>query len=315
MEISLVILFFAIGLIMTVKGGDLFVDAAIWIAEKTGISSGIIGATIVSMATTLPELFVSTVASNEGFSEMAIGNAIGSYICNIAFIIGICSLIRPIKIKDKFFGIKGTMMIGYLCIFFLFSKDGFITFKEGYLLVLLQILFVFLNILEHRRESTYRSKNKGKYICKKDLIKNGVKFIVGILLIIYGAHILVDSGVEIAKALRIPKQVVSLTLLAIGTSIPEFVTSIVAILKGQQNISLGNILGANIINISIVVGISTLVSDKGLIVTGHTLFTDIPMAMLVSFLFVLVGLLNKKIGRLTGLILLGAYITYLFILF
>ncbi|NLV77381.1 MAG: calcium/sodium antiporter [Tissierellia bacterium] len=315
MEISLVILFFAIGLIMTVKGGDLFVDAAIWIAEKTGISSGIIGATIVSMATTLPELFVSTVASNEGFSEMAIGNAIGSYICNIAFIIGICSLIRPIKIKDKFFGIKGTMMIGYLCIFFLFSKDGFITFKEGYLLVLLQIFFVFLNILEHRRESTYRSKNKGKYICKKDLIKNGVKFIVGILLIIYGAHILVDSGVEIAKALRIPKQVVSLTLLAIGTSIPEFVTSIVAILKGQQNISLGNILGANIINISIVVGISTLVSDKGLIVTGHTLFTDIPMAMLVSFLFVLVGLLNKKIGRLTGLILLGAYITYLFILF
>lgn len=315
MEISLVILFFAIGLIMTVKGGDLFVDAAIWIAEKTGISSGIIGATIVSMATTLPEFFVSTVASNEGFSEMAIGNAIGSYICNIAFIIGICSLIRPIKIKDKFFGIKGIMMIGYLCIFFLFSKDGFITFKEGYLLVLLQILFVFLNILEHRRESTYRSKNKGKYICKKDLIKNGVKFIVGILLIIYGAHILVDSGVEIAKALRIPKQVVSLTLLAIGTSIPEFVTSIVAILKGQQNISLGNILGANIINISIVVGISTLVSDKGLIVTGHTLFTDIPMAMLVSFLFVLVGLLNKKIGRLTGLILLGAYITYLFILF
>ncbi len=315
MEISLVILFFAIGLIMTVKGGDLFVDAAIWIAEKTGISSGIIGATIVSMATTLPELFVSTVASNEGFSEMAIGNAIGSYICNIAFIIGICSLIRPIKIKDKFFGIKGTMMIGYLCIFFLFSKDGFITFKEGYLLVLLQIFFVFLNILEHRRESTYRSKNKGKYICKKDLIKNGVKFIVGILLIIYGAHILVDSGVEIAKALRIPKQVVSLTLLAIGTSIPEFVTSIVAILKGQQNISLGNILGANIINISIVVGISTLVSDKGLIVTGHTLFTDIPMAMLVSFLFVVVGLLNKKIGRLTGLILLGAYITYLFILF
>ncbi len=315
MEISLVILFFAIGLIMTVKGGDLFVDAAIWIAEKTGISSGIIGATIVSMATTLPEFFVSTVASNEGFSEMAIGNAIGSYICNIAFIIGICSLIRPIKIKDKFFGIKGIMMIGYLCIFFLFSKDGFITFKEGYLLVLLQIFFVFLNILEHRRESTYRSKNKGKYICKKDLIKNGVKFIVGILLIIYGAHILVDSGVEIAKALRIPKQVVSLTLLAIGTSIPEFVTSIVAILKGQQNISLGNILGANIINISIVVGISTLVSDKGLIVTGHTLFTDIPMAMLVSFLFVLVGLLNKKIGRLTGLILLGAYITYLFILF
>lgn len=315
MEIGLVLILFVIGLIMTVKGGDLFVDAAIWIAEKTGISSGIIGATIVSVATTLPEFFVSTVASNEGFSEMAVGNAIGSYICNIAFIIGMCSLIRPIDVKDKFFGIKGVMMISFLCVFFLFSKDGLITFREGYILVLLMIFFVFINILEHRRGNKYRSKRNGQFIYKKDLIKNGIKFVAGIFLIIYGAHILVDSGIEIAKALRIPKQVVSLTLLAVGTSIPEFVTSIVALMKGQQNISLGNILGANILNISIVIGVSTLVSDEGLIVTAHTLFTDIPMAMSVSFLFVMAGLLKKKIGRFTGFILLGAYITYLFILF
>ena len=103
MNIGLVIIIFIIGIIMTIKGGDLFVDAAIWASERTGVSSGIIGATIVSVATTLPEFFVSTVASNEGFSEMAVGNALGSYICNIAFIIGICSLIKPIKIKSNFY--------------------------------------------------------------------------------------------------------------------------------------------------------------------------------------------------------------------
>ena len=103
MNIGLIIIIFIVGVIMIVKGGDLFVDAAIWMAKRTGISSGIIAATIISVATTLPEFFVSTVASNEGFSEMAIGNALGSYICNIAFIIGICSLIKPMKIKSKFF--------------------------------------------------------------------------------------------------------------------------------------------------------------------------------------------------------------------
>src|SRR5690625_2817778 len=134
MGIGLVVVIFIIGLIMTVKGGDLFVDAAVWIAERTGISSGIIGATIISIATTLPEFFVSTVASNEGFSEMAIGNALGSYICNIAFIMGLCSLIKPVKIKSKFFGIKGIMMITYLCIFFILSREGIVTYKEGSIL-------------------------------------------------------------------------------------------------------------------------------------------------------------------------------------
>src|SRR5690554_2337136 len=129
MEIIWVLIIFFLGLILIIKGGDIFVESAIWIAERTGISSGIIAATIISIATTLPEFFVSTVASNEGFSEMAVGNAIGSYICNIAFIMGLSSLIKPIKVKSNFFGIKGIMMILYLLIFFILSKGGIITYK------------------------------------------------------------------------------------------------------------------------------------------------------------------------------------------
>ena len=315
MEFLLVLVIFIIGLVMIVKGGDLFVDASIHIAERTGISSGIIGATIVSVATTLPEFFVSTVASNEGFSEMSVGNALGSYICNIAFIIGICALIKPIKINSTFFGIKGVMMITYLCIFFIVSKDGIITFKEGHLLISLILIFIIINIFEHKREDVKDKIPKKGPIKKKDLLLNGVKFIVGGFLIVYGAHLLVDSGVKIANVLRIPKQVVSLTLLAIGTSIPELVTSLTATFKNQQNISVGNILGANIIDISVIMGASALVSDQGLMISRQTLFLDIPMAMLVALIFVFTGLFKERIGRFTGLILLGSYIAYLFIIF
>lgn len=315
MDILWVSIIFTIGLILTVKGGDLFVEAAIWIAERTGISSGIIGATIISVATTLPEFFVSTVASNEGFSEMAVGNAIGSYICNIAFIMGLCSLIKPIKVESSFFGVKGIMMISYLCIFFILSKEGVITYREGYILIGLAVFFIIINIFEYKKTNgKYKRRRKGS-IRKKDMFRNLFKFLLGGLFIVYGAHILVDSGVKIANFLRIPKQVVSLTLLAIGTSLPELVTSLMAILKEQENISLGNILGANILNVSIIIGASALVSQQGLIISRQTLFLDIPVAMLVALIFIVAGIYKEKIGRMTGLILLSAYIVYILILF
>lgn len=318
MDIFITLILFILGLIMTIKGGDWFIDASIWIAEKTGISSGIIAATIVSVATTLPELFVSTVASNEGFSEMAVGNALGSYTCNIAFIIGICALIKPIEIKDDFFGIKAVMMLINLFIFFIFSKDGLIDNREGYILLILIIPFLFINILEYRQynNSKNRVKRKNrKNIDNRDLLLNAIKFIIGGALIIGGAHILVDTGVKIANILRIPKQVISLTLLAIGTSLPELVTSLVATTKNQQSISIGNILGANILNLSVIMGASQIVSDQGLRIVHQTLFLDIPIAIIVGLIFALTGLLKGKINRLTGIIFLAIYILYLLILF
>lgn len=315
MGISGTLFLFVLGLIMTIKGGDWFVDASIWIAERTGISSGIIAATIVSVATTLPELFVSTVASNEGFSEMAVGNALGSYTCNIAFIIGLCALIKPIEIKDNFFSIKAVMMLTNLFIFFIFSRDGIIDNREGYFLLISIIPFIIINIFEYKQDNRGKNKRKKNTINKKDIALNGIKFIMGGALIIYGAHILVDTGVEIANILRIPKQVVSLTLLAVGTSLPELVTSLVATTKNQQSISIGNILGANILNLSIIMGASQVVSDHGLRISHQTLFLDIPIALSVGLIFALTGLIKGKINRSTGIIFLGIYIIYLLILF
>ena len=315
MEIIWVLIIFFLGLILIIKGGDIFVESDIWIAERTGISSGIIAATIISIATTLPEFFVSTVASNEGFSEMAVGNAIGSYICNIAFIMGLSSLIKPIKVKSNFFGIKGIMMILYLLIFFILSTGGIITYKEGYFLIGLITFFIMINILEHKKIDNKNKKIRKIPTRKKDVLVNLIKFIFGGLLIVFGAHILVDSGVKIANFLRIPKQIVSLTLLAVGTSLPELVTSLFAIFKEQQNISLGNILGSNILNVSIIIGASTLVSEQGLIITRQTMLLDIPMALFVALIFVISGIYREEIGRLTGFILLSSYIIYLLILF
>ncbi len=300
---------------MIVKGGDWFLDSIIWIAERTGISYGIIGATVVSMATTLPELFVSSVASNEGFTDMAVGNALGSYICNIAFIIGICALIKPIKVRDDYFGIKGAMMFGHLSIFYFFASDGIISFWEGKILIGLIAVFLVINLFEYRRESSEIRKTKTGALKKKDLIINGGKFALGSAGIIIGAHILVSTGVDIANIFRIPKQVVSLTLLAIGTSLPELVTAFAATVKDKQNISLGNILGANILNMTIVMGVSTAVSHGGLIISKQTLNLDVPIATIVALTFVLSGIFFKKIGRLTGIALLLIYGLYMQILF
>ncbi len=315
METGLTFLFFVIGLFIIVKGGDLFIDGAVWVAYKTGIPPAIVGATIVSVATTLPEFFVSTVASNEGYSEMALGNSIGSTICNIAFVLGICALIKPIKVENKFFGIKGFMMIAYLLVFFFFSLDGIVTHKEGIILVFLFLVFILLNILEFREEGINGNKRIKKPSNKKENIINLTKFIVGAWFIVIGAHMLVDTGVKIAYIFGIPKQVVSLTLLAIGTSLPELVTSISAIIKNEESISVGNILGANILNLTTVLGFSSLVSDNGLLVQRQTIILDLPMSLLVMLIFVFKGIFKREIDRRLGGLLLVIYLIYLIILF
>lgn len=310
-----VYMLFIWGLLMIIKGGDWFLDAIIWISERTGISLGIIGATIVSLATTLPEFFVSTVASRDGFTDMAVGNSIGSCICNIAFIIGISALIRPIKVKEKFFGAKGIMMIGYLLIFFYFAMDGLVTHNEGKILIFLILFFVLINILDYRKGNLNTMRVDKKHISKKDMVKQTLKFLMGITFIIIGANILVDTGVEIANILRIPKQVVSLTLLALGTSLPELITALSSIKKDKQSVSLGNIIGANILNLTVVLGGSALVSSNGLIISQQTLGLDIFVAIFVAVIFILSGVLFKKINRIVGIILLFTYGAYLIKIF
>lgn len=315
MSIYIVILLFGIGLLMLIKGGDWFLDSTIWIGDVTGISFGIIGAILVSLATTLPEFFVSVISSSQGFSDMAVGNALGSYICNIALVIGVISIIKPIKIKSDFFGLKGAMMFAYLSLFYYFAADGVVTYKDGKLLILLVMLFILINFVEHRKSNVKPKTSEVKKRNKKKVTLNIVKFILGSILIVFGANVLIKTGIELANFFRIPKLVVSLTLLALGTSLPELVTGISATVKNKQSISVGNILGSNILNITLVLGVSALVSSKGLIITSQIINRDLPIAVLISLIFILSGIFFKKIGRIVGVFLIAIYIGYVYLLF
>lgn len=312
MNTFIIFIVFIIGLLMIIKGGDIFLSGAMGVAKLTRISTSIIGATIVSIATTLPELFVSTIASYEGLEDIAIGNALGSYICNIAFIIGLSAVIKPIKIKDSF-NAKGIMMISFLIIFYILAMDGIVTKTEGIILLSLIIFFFWINTIEHKKDS---GNNKIRLILnQKEIFKNTVYFIIGGIFVITGSHLLLDSSVKIATYLRIPQNIISLTFLAIGTSLPELVTAITAIIKKEQSISVGNILGANIYNLTMIMGLSAIISDNGISIFKQTLTLDISMAFIVTLIFVGAGILKKEISRFTGFILLAIYIIFLFVLF
>ena len=310
----LIYILFIMGLIMILKGGNWFVDSAIWLGEITGASMGLIGATLISLATTLPEFFVSTLASHDGLSDMAIGNSIGSIICNIAVIVSVCVIFKPIKIEDSKFDDKAFMMIAFMTLFYFFASDGLVSKLEGLILISLTIPFILLNFYNPNKNKKKRKKIAFKDI-KEDLLINILKFLIGGFLIIYGADILINTGVWIANIFRIPKKVISLTLLAFGTSLPELTASLVATFKNKPDISVGNILGANILNITLVLGVSALVHPTGLVVLTSSLKTDIPVALLLMTIFIGPGIVKKKIGKLTGGALFSIYLFYIISLF
>lgn len=328
MNTFIVFFMFAVSLVVIIKGGDWFVESAVWVAKATGIPNVLIGATIVSVATTLPELLVSSIATYNEYYDIAIGNVVGSTICNIGFILGLVAVLAPIKIERKGFFIKGSFMLFSAIVLLFLLKDTIITRKEGSILLILFAIYVIFNIIELKIESKNQSITNEATITKKDeAFKIIIKFISGAILIVIGAKILVESGSEIARFLKIPEQVISLTLIAIGTSLPELITAISSMLKGEQGISIGNILGANILNMLMVLGVSSKIGSKGIVTSyqnimlgtkiyniPQTLYLDMPMSLLVMLILIVGGLFSKKIGRVLGVSLVASYIMYLTVL-
>ncbi len=326
MEILVVALLFLLGLGMTIKGGDWFVESAVWLAKVTGIPNVLIGATVVSVATTLPELLVSTIATHQQFYDVAIGNVVGSVICNIGLILGLTAIISPIRLQRGSFSLKGIFMLVSCLLLFYTAGDRIITPQEGTLFLILLIVYIGMNIIElKKRDRTcqkepmdYGMGSSGHYI---------TRFFIGALLIIAGARLLVTKGVMLAEIIGIPEQVISLTLIALGTSLPELITAISSVLKNQQGISVGNILGANILNLLMVLGISSKLSNPGIVISyqnimlgatiyniPQTLYFDLPVAASLMLLLVLGGIGLNKINRALGAVILSVYCAYLFIL-
>jgi len=300
---------FVFGLLCLIKGGDWFVDAAIEIAKISGLSQVLIGATIVSVATTLPELIVSSTAAFHGETTMSVGNAVGSMICNIGFVLSIAAIFGNIIIRDKHFKIKSITLVLYTLILIACSLDGKIVKLEALLLIFLLVIYLYTNvsILKKDKRVTKNSVTvSNSEVCLRKIIIN---FILGLCLIFLGSNIIVENGIILARFLRVPTAVISLTIIALGTSMPELVIGISSIIKGNEDISVGNIIGANIFNISLVIGSSGLISELKII--PQNLMLDIPIALFLSLVLIIPSLITKRILKIQGLFMLSIYFSYI----
>ena len=309
----------AVGIVLIVKGGDVFVDAATWIAEVSGIPKLIVGATVVSLATTLPELLVSAMAAGEGKVDMAIGNAIGSVTANLGLIMAIGIICIPAIIKRKDYLLKTILMLLAAIVIVVvgsFAKAGKIEGIGTVTSIILIVIFV-IAMTDNIRSAVKAVKSGSEEKLgpeaktKPIIISNIFKFILGALAIVFGADLLVDNGSEIASMIGIEERVISVTIIAIGTSLPELVTTITAVIKKQSSLGVGNIIGANIMDLTFIMPICNLISGKPLPVAESVAMIDFPACLVISFVAVVPMLITKKFTRAQGFFMLLLYVLYM----
>ena len=297
-DIGLLIL----GLVFLIFGGDLLVRSAVSFAEKFGVSSFLIGVTVVSFGTSVPELMVSIQAAMDQAADIAIGNVLGSNIANIALVLGVSVVIRPLSITTNTYKLSWWVMLISSLLFILFLLDNEITKLEGLLLVAGLFCFIIFSIK--------RNISNEESIVSKINIQTGILFFVlGAIGLYFGSELFVESAISIASFFNVPKFVIGITVVALGTSLPELVTSIVALMKGQNNISLGNLIGSNIFNVFAVLGITSLIQELG--TSSILLFLDFGVMLAVILVFGYQLFIRKKISRTAGFILLSGYFSYI----
>lgn len=311
MQTGFVILLFVVGLVLIIKGGDWFVDSAVFIANLTGIPKFIIGATIVSVATTLPELTVSVTGVIDGELDLAVGNAVGSVTANIGLIMGISLVCMPAVIKRSQFWIKGTLMSAAALILWVLCKDGTLHMLPSFALFVLLAVYVWDNIRDAKNDV---GSDEREVVDKKDLPKQIVMFIIGIAAIVVGSKLLIEYGSEIALLLGVPSAIIGVTMVAIGTSLPELITTLTAIRKKESSMSIGNIVGANIIDLAMILPICSVVSDGKLTIAEQSYALDMPICFAMTLIAVLPPLIKGKLYRWQGILMLALYTVYVVIL-
>lgn len=312
MEIFLIIVWLVVGLVLLIKSADFFVNAAVKIAEISGIPKMIIGATIVSLATTLPEFFTSMSAlfsNSSEASDMAVGNAIGSVIFNTAIILSLAAIFMSGKVDRKNIIEKAVILGIALLTLWIFALDGVVTWYEGAIQLTFVLIYTLINIHSTKKQQEYNRKvvdDKAKV-----LIINFIILVISAVGIFFGARLLVDNSVKIAEMTGVSGRVISITIMAIGTSLPELTTTITSIIKKEQSLSIGNVLGANILNVTLVLGSCGVFAKNGLIVGKATKFIDLPLGFGIIALFIIPIILNGKIKRWQGFIGIVTYLAYM----
>jgi len=309
------IILFIVGFLLLIKGGDWFVDGAVGIAHRLRIPEVLIGATVVSIGTTLPEVMVSAASAASGHGEMAYGNAIGSIICNTALIAAITVAVRPGKTNPRALRLPVIFFFA-AAVFYSVTAYAFGYFSRITGIILLLIFAAYMFISVKQALDAPQSGSETADTANGKPIKELILLIIGATFIAIGADLLVDNGTIIAEALCVPESVIALTFISLGTSLPELVTAVTALTKGHGSLSLGNVIGANIFNLLLVSGVAAAVSpfavpsSTELFGINTSLLIDIPVMLASMAILSLPALFRGKLSRAQGICLLVIYAAF-----
>ena len=313
------VLWFALGLVLLIKGGDWFVDGATGIAKRFHLPDIVVGATVVSIGTTLPEVMVSTTGALQGSGAMAYGNAIGSIICNTALIAAISITCNPGPVNVK--SMK-TPAIFFFCAsaIYCLAAYGLGTFPRWLGLVMLTVFVVYMvmTVRNGMKNPDAAAEEEAEETKDRALWQELLLLVVGAAVIAVGANLLVEHGQIIALGLGVPETVVALLFVALGTSLPVLVTTITSLKKGRASLGVGNVIGANVFNLVLVSGVAVSLApfdvpvENELLNTGLnlSLVFDIPVMLAVMSLMIFPALIGKKLSRWQGIALLGVYAAF-----
>ena len=314
-NLVIAIILLIVGLVCIIKGGDFFVDASVWVAEVLKMPKFLIGATIVSIATTLPEMIVSIIAVVEGNLAISVGNAVGSVTANTGLILAISAIFVSCSVERRDFGIKSILIIASTLIILLFTI--FDNGKFGYIPSILSIIVLIYYMYETAISAKKNQKNTEdsdktirERVSSKTIALNICKFVAGAAGIILGADLLVSNASFVASEIGVSDGIIAITIVAIGTSLPELITTITSIVKKQGDLGVGNIVGANIIDLTLILPVCSIISGGNLVVEPQNLLLDIPACLIISAVAVIPALIFKKFTKIQGVILLVLYITY-----
>ena len=321
MDIILSIFLIIIGFILLIKGADFLVEGSSNIAKRFHIPEIVIGLTIVSIGTSLPELLVSINSATKGYSDMSLGNVIGSNIANFLLILGVSAAIRRLKLKRETRYIEVPMCILYTIIFTIIcNTDNMITRPEAVILLVFFNIFIGYTVAmgikgekfdeEPLTKEEEEDEEKTKEEKQSSMIQNILQIVLGIVALKFGGDFIVDNATIIAERLNISEKIISLTIIAIGTSLPELVTSIVAAIKGNSDISVGNIIGSNIFNMTFIIGIASLIKPITYNISYNTDLLILFAATVLLFLFQYIPP-KKMMSKRNGFMYLICYILYM----
>jgi cation:H+ antiporter len=311
---------FFIGLIILTIGAELLLRGASRIASLLKIRPIVIGLTVVSIGTSLPELAVGVTAISDGAEDMAVGNIAGTNLVNILLILGLSAAIKPLTFQIKAVKFEMLVMVFTAFLLLILCLDGLLSYWDGILMLGIGIIYVVLIIRKSQKENIniqieYDIEYQlGQVERRKKIgiwIKNSLLLIVGIAGTIWGADLLVSGAISIAKVLGISDAVIGLTIIAIGTSAPELATTIVATYKDERDVAVGNLLGSSTTNILVILSITTLLVPDGIQVNKNILWFDLPLAALVALVCYPVFKSDQKLSRVEGMIFASSYVVYL----